>query len=117
MTKSRKLAITSLITLASVLAEMLENDDHETIPAPVHETVSTPIQDLGPEIKILTIDLEVPSEEMSPPQDLKHLEKPSTLHQPTIDQLTQELAQSTKQKKGYVKLIAELQDENKELRL
>ena len=58
-----------LFSLASVSAEMLEYDDRETIPALVHETVSTAIQDLGPKIKILTVDIEVPSKEMSPPQD------------------------------------------------
>ena len=55
--------------------------------------------------------------EVSPPQDSQQPAEPSTSHQPTIDQLTQELAQSTKRNKGYFKLIAELQDENKELRL
>ena len=95
VTKSKKPNITSLIALASVSVEMLENDDHGTIPAPVHETASMPVQDLGPEIQILTVDLEVPSKDMSPPQESKHLADPSTLHQLTIDQLTQELAQST----------------------
>ena len=56
-----------MFALASISAEMLEDDDHETIPTPIHETVSTPVQDLGPEIQILAVDLEVPSKEMSPP--------------------------------------------------
>ena len=38
-------------------------------------------------------------------------------HQPTIDKLNQELAQSTKRNEGYFKLIVELRDENKDLRL
>ena len=41
-----------LFALASVSVEMLEDDDHETINAPVHEIVSMPVQDLGPEIQI-----------------------------------------------------------------
>ena len=48
--KSRKPDVTSLYTLARVSTEMLEDDDHETILAPIHETVSIPVQDLGPEI-------------------------------------------------------------------
>ena len=96
MTKLRKPSITSLISLASISAEMLEDDNHETILVPFHETISTLVQDLGHEIQILTVDLEVPSKEMSPPQDSKQLVEPSMPHQPTIDQLTQELAQSTK---------------------
>ena len=37
--------------------------------------------------------------------------------QPTIDQLTYDLTQSTKKNEGYVKLISDLREENKELRL
>ena len=55
-----------LYTLDSSLVEIIEDDDHETIPAPVHETISTHVQDLGPEIKISTVNIEVPSKEMSP---------------------------------------------------
>ena len=67
---------------------MLEDDDHETIPTPIHETVSTPIQDLSPKIQIPTVDLEVQSKDMSPPQYSKHLSNPSTPQQLTVDQLT-----------------------------
>ena len=59
---------------------MLEDDDHETIPAPVHESVSMHVQDLGFEIQILTIDIEVPSKEMSPLQESRKRSEPSMLH-------------------------------------
>ena len=85
MAKSRKHDTTSLFALASVSAEMLEDDDHETIPAPIHETISTPVQDLGPKIQILNVDLEVPSKEIGPPQDSKKPVDPSMPHQPTIE--------------------------------
>ena len=35
--------ITSLYTLASISAKMLEDDDHETIPAPLHEIFFMPV--------------------------------------------------------------------------
>ena len=107
MTKSRKPDITSLIALASVSVEMLENYDHETIHASVHETASTPVQDLGPKIQILTIDLEVPLKEISHPHDSQQPADPSTPHQPIIDHLSHELAQSTNKNEGYIKLIVE----------
>ena len=93
VTKSRKPDITSpLDALASVLVEMLEDDDHETIPSPIHEIFSTLVQYLGPEIQILTVDIEVPSKEMNPSQEPKKPVEPSTQHQPMIDQLTQSIS-------------------------
>ena len=43
--------------------------------------------------------------------------EPSMPPQPTLDQLTHDLAQSMKQNEAHVKLIADLHEENRELRL
>ena len=95
-----------LLALASVYAELLKDDDQKNIPAPA--------QDISPEEHGPTVDLDPPSREMSPPQDSKQPAEQST---PAIDQLTYDLAQSTKKNEAYVKLIADLHEENKELRL
>ena len=55
--------------------------------------------------------------ELSLPQDSKCPVEPSTPHQPTVDQLTQELAWSTSRNEEYVKIIDNLRQENKEMRI
>ena len=96
-----------LLELASLLTELLKDSNQKNI--------SSSTQDISPEENIPTIDLDPPSREVIPPRDSKQSAEPSTPHQPTIEQLTQELAQSIKRNEGYVKLIAGLQEENKEL--
>ena len=94
---------------------MLEDDDHETIPTPIHETVSTPVQDLSPKIKIPTVDLEEPSKGMSPSQDSNQPVDPSTPQHLTVNQLTEELAQSVSRNEEYARIILDLWQENKDL--
>ena len=72
---------------------------------------------MSPKRQIPFVDLETPSRELSPPPKFKHPTEPSTPHQPTIDQLTQELAQSTIRNEEYTKIIADLRQENKEFHL
>ena len=72
---------------------------------------------MSPEEQVPYIDLEKSSIELSPPQDSKFPIEPFTLNQQTIDRLTQELAQSTSQNKRYAEMIADLHQENKDLRL
>ena len=45
------------------------------------------------------------------------LTKPLTPPHPTLEQLTSELTQSAKKNEAHVKLISELHEENRELRL
>ena len=54
---------------------------------------------------------------MSPPQESEQHAEPSSPHQLTVDQLTQELAKSVSRNEEYVKIIASLREENKDLRL
>ena len=116
--KTGKLDTTSpLFALASILAEMIEDNDHETISTPSHETVSMPVQDLGSEIQIPIVDLKVPSKEMRPSQESEQPAEPSTPHQLTINQLTQELAQLVSRNEEYTRIILSLRQENKYLRL
>ena len=75
------------------------------------------VQNITPENPLPTIDLDQPSIEMSPPRDFNQSLEPCTPPQPTLDQLNSELTQSTKQNEAHVKLISELREENKELRL
>ena len=70
-----------------------------------------------PEIQIRSVDLEIPSRELSPPPDPKKPIETFTPNQPKLDQLTQELAQSACRNEKYVKLIADLPKENKDLRM
>ena len=70
-----------LFTLASFSAKLLKDVAHETVP--------TPTQGMSPERKIPSVDLKIPSRELSPPTKFKNPTEPSTPHQPTIDQLTQ----------------------------
>ena len=72
-------------------------------------------QDINPEEPLPIVDLHPPSMEISPPQDSNQSLEPSMPLQPTLDQLTSDLTQSTKQNEGYVNLISELQEEHKEL--
>ena len=72
-------------------------------------------QDIKPEEPIPTIDLDPPSMEMSPPRDFNQSPDPSTPPPPTLNQLTFELTQSTKQNEAHVKLISELHEEKREL--
>ena len=65
------------------------------------------------EKKSPNVDLKPPSKDMSPPQESKKPVELSTLHQPTIDQLIQELAQSVSRNEEYAKMIVSLQQENK----
>ena len=58
------------------------------------ETASPSTQGKGSEKRIPSIDLETPPRELSPSQDFKQPTKPSTPHQSTVEQLTQELAWS-----------------------
>ena len=69
------------------------------------------------EIQIPSIDLETPSRELNLPPEFKKPKEPSTPHQPTIYQLTQELARWTSRNEEYAKIIADLRQENKKLRL
>ena len=98
-----------MFTLASVSAELLKEATHEIVP--------TPAQGMKPKRQISSIDLEIPSRELSPPPDPKQPAEPSTPNQPTIGQLTQELAQSMSRNEEYAKLIAEIWQENKDLHL
>ena len=74
----------ALFTLASVSDELLKYVAHEIVP--------TPAQGMSPERKIPSVDLEIPSKELSLPPDPKQPTEPSTPYHPVIDQLTQELA-------------------------
>ena len=73
-----------LYTLASVSAELLKDVARETVP--------TPAQGTSLEIQVPSVDLEMPSRELSPHPDPKYLVEPFTPKHPTLDQLTQELA-------------------------
>ena len=79
--------------------------------------IPTSVQDISPEEPLPTIDLDPPSMEMSPPWDFNQSRESSMPPHPTLYQLNSELTQSTKQNEVYVKLISQLQEENKELRL
>ena len=73
------------------------------------------IQDISPEDPLPTVDLDLPSTEISPPRDFNQSPEPFTPPQPTLDQLNSELTQSTKHNETHVKLISELREENREL--
>ena len=75
------------------------------------------IQNIIPEDPIPIVDLDPPSTEMSPPSDFNPSPEALTPPRPTLDQLTYELTQSTKQNEAHVKLISELREENREFRL
>ena len=75
------------------------------------------IQDISPLYPLPIVDLDPPSIEMSPPWDFNQSPERCTPPQPTLDQLTFELTQSMKQNEAHVKLILELREENRELRL
>ena len=75
-----------LFTLASFSAELIKDV--------ACETVSTPTQGMSPKRKIPSVDLEIPSMELSPPPKHKHPTEPFTPNQLAVCQLTQELAQS-----------------------
>ena len=70
-----------LITLASALAELLKDATCETVP--------TPAQGMSPKKQVPSIDLEIPSRELSPHLYPKKPTEPFTPNQPTIGQLTQ----------------------------
>ena len=89
-----------LFTLASISAELLKDDARETVP-----TLS---QGMSHERQIPYVDFETPSRELSPLPESKQPTKPSTPNQPTLGQLTQELAQSMSWNEEYPKLIVEL---------
>ena len=89
-----------LFTLASVSSKFLKDDAHETVP--------TPSQGMSPERQVPSIDLEIPSRELSLPPDPKNPIEPSTPNHTTVGQLTQELAQSASHNEKYAKLITEL---------
>ena len=72
---------------------------------------------MGPEEQVPSIDLEAPSRNSSSPQDYECPTNPFTLNQKIIDQLTQELAQSTSQNKKYAEMIADLRQEIKDLHI
>ena len=88
-----------MFTLTSVLAKLLKDVAHETIP--------THAQGMTPERQIPFVDIEIPSKELSSPPKFNQPIELSTPHQPTIDQLTQELARSTSQNEEYPKIIAD----------
>ena len=98
-----------LFALAHVSAELLKDVDRENVPAPTW--------DMSSDRHIPSVDINPPSREMSPPQESEQPAEPSTPHQPTVDQLTQELAKSVSRNEEYVKIIASLREENKDLRL
>ena len=75
-----------LFTLASVSVELLK--------ATALETTSSFAQGKGSEKRIPSIDLETPPRELSSCQEFRQPTEPSTPHQPTVDQPTQELAWS-----------------------
>ena len=78
-----------MFALARVSAELLKDVSHENVPAPT--------QHMSPEKQVPSVDLEMSSEELNTPPETKQPMEPSTPHQLTVDQLTQELVQSTKQ--------------------
>ena len=78
-----------LFALAYVLEELMKEVDRENFPAPT--------QDMSPDRHIPSFDIDLPSREMSPLQESEQPTEPSTPHQPTINQLTQELAQPVSQ--------------------
>ena len=98
-----------LFTLASVLNELLKDVAHENVPAPAWN--------MSPEKQVPYVDLEISSEELDMPPETKQPMDSYTPNQPTVDHLTQELARSTRQNEEYTKWIAEMQQENKDLRL
>ena len=72
---------------------------------------------MGPEKQVPSVDLETPPRNSSPPQDSECLAEPFTPNQQTIDRLTQELAQLTRENKKYAEMIADLHKENQDLRI
>ena len=72
---------------------------------------------MSPERKIPSVDVETPSMELSLLPKSKQPTEPSTPHQPTIDLLTQELAWLASRNEEYTKIIADLWQDNKELRI
>ena len=99
----------SLYALANLLVDLL-NDI-------AHEGISTPVQYLNPDSQVPDADVEVSTKEENPLRDCNQSPKPCQPPQPTVEQLTSELTQSTNQNEAYVKLISELQEENKMLQL
>ena len=71
-----------LFTLASVSAEFIKDASPETVP--------TPAQGMSPKKQVPSIDLEIPSRELSPHLYPKKPTEPFTPNHPTIGQLTQE---------------------------
>ena len=96
-----------LFALAHVLVKLLKDVDHENVPALT--------EDMSLDIHIPSVDIDPLSREMSPPQDFEQPVDPSTLHNPMVDQLTQELTQSVSRNEEYVNITASLQQENKDL--
>ena len=99
----------SLYMLANLSVDLL-NDI-------AHESISTPVQDLNPDNQVLGVDVEVMTKEEIPLRDYNQSPEPCQPWQPKVEQLTFELTQSTQQNEAHVKLISELQEENKLLRL
>ena len=75
------------------------------------------IQHISPQDPLPIIDLDLPSTNMIPAWDFNQSPELCTPPQETLDQLTSNLTQSTKQNEAHVKLISELCEENRELRL
>ena len=69
------------------------------------------------EYPLPTVNLDPPSTEITPPWDFNQSPEPLTPLHPTLEQSTSELTQSAKQNEAHVKLISELHEENRELRL
>ena len=63
---------------------------------------------MSPKRKIPSIVLETPSRELILLPESKQPIKQSTPHQPTVDQLTQELAQLASLNEEYTKIIVDL---------
>ena len=98
-----------LFALACISTELMKDVDCENVPAPTW--------DMSPDRHIPSIDLDLPSREMSPPQESEQPAEPSTPHQLMVDQLNQDLAQLVSQNEEYAKIIASLSQENNFLRL
>ena len=77
--------------------------------------IPTYVQDIIIEEHIPTIYLDSALGKMSSPWNSNQSPEPSTPLQPKLYQLTSKLTQSMKQNEGYVKLIWDLWEDNKEL--
>ena len=86
--------------MAHVLAELLKDVARENVPAPT--------QGMNPEKQVPSIDHEISSDELNTPPETKHPAETFTPNQPIVDQLTQDLAKSTRRNEEYTKLIVEL---------